>query len=80
MTLSVRRFAPNTVRQPRNAVRHGLEQVSDSVGMRTHEACPAVAHGEGGRYIAPGYWLRNGRGMKSRLTRAARLVKPNALC
>ncbi len=34
MTLSVRRFAPNTVRQPRNAVRHGLEQVSDSVGMR----------------------------------------------
>ena len=35
MTLSVRRFAPNTVRQPRNAVRHGLEQVSDSVGMRS---------------------------------------------
>ena len=34
MTLSERRFAPITVRQARNAVRHGLEQVSDSVGMR----------------------------------------------
>ncbi len=45
-----------------------------------HDACPAVVHGEGGWYIAPGYWMRNGRGMKSRPTRAARLVKTDALC
>ena len=31
-----RRFAPTTVRQDWNGVRYGLEQVSDSVGIRTN--------------------------------------------
>ena len=30
-----RRFAPTTVRQDRNGVRHGLEQVSAFIGIRT---------------------------------------------
>ena len=34
MTHSERRFAPTTVRQARNGVRHGLEQVSDIIGIR----------------------------------------------
>ena len=32
---SERRFAPTTVRQDRNGVRHGLEQVSAFIGIRT---------------------------------------------
>ena len=35
MTPSERRFAPTTVRQARNGVRYGLEQVSDIIGIRT---------------------------------------------
>jgi hypothetical protein len=35
MTRSERRFAPTTVRQPRNRVRYGLEQVSAFIGIRT---------------------------------------------
>src|SRR5260370_38561214 len=35
MTHSERRFAPTTVRQDRNGVRYGLEQVSAFVGIRT---------------------------------------------
>jgi hypothetical protein len=34
MTHSERRFAPTTVRQDRNGVRYGLEQVSAFVGIR----------------------------------------------
>lgn len=34
-TPSERLFAPTTVRQPRNGVRYGLEQVSDIIGIRT---------------------------------------------
>lgn len=34
-THSERRFAPTTVRQPRNGVRYGLEQVSDIIGIRS---------------------------------------------
>ena len=34
MTPAERRFAPMAVRQRRNAVRHGLEQVSDIIGIR----------------------------------------------
>jgi hypothetical protein len=34
MTSSERRFAPTTVRQHRNGVRYGLEQVSDIIGIR----------------------------------------------
>ena len=34
MTLSERRFAPTTVRQDRNGVRYGLEQVSAFIGIR----------------------------------------------
>ena len=34
MTPSERRFAPKTVRQARNAVRHRLERVSDRIGIR----------------------------------------------
>ena len=34
MTPSERRFAPTTVRQPRNGVRYGLEQVSAFIGIR----------------------------------------------
>jgi hypothetical protein len=32
-----RRFAPTTVRQDRNGVRHGLEQVSAFIGIRTSD-------------------------------------------
>lgn len=35
MTPSERRFAPTTVRQTRNSVRYGLEQVSAIIGIRT---------------------------------------------
>jgi hypothetical protein len=35
MTPSERRFAPTTVRQPRNGVRYGLEQVSAFIGIRS---------------------------------------------
>src|ERR1035437_7269099 len=35
MTPSERRFAPITVRQARNGVRYGLEQVSAFIGIRT---------------------------------------------
>ena len=35
MTPSERRFAPTTVRQDRNGVRYGLEQVSAFIGIRT---------------------------------------------
>jgi len=34
MTPSERRFAPTTVRQPRNGVRYQLEQVSAFIGIR----------------------------------------------
>ena len=34
MTPSERRFAPTTVRQARNGVRYGLEQVSAFIGIR----------------------------------------------
>ena len=34
MTHSERRFAPTTVRQDRNGVRYGLEQVSAFIGIR----------------------------------------------
>ena len=34
-THSERRFAPTTVRQPRNGVRYGLEQVSAFIGIRS---------------------------------------------
>src|SRR5665213_902842 len=37
---SVRRFAPTTVRQDRNGVRHGLEQVSAFIGIRNNRATP----------------------------------------
>ena len=36
MTPSERRFAPTTVRQARNGVRYGLEQVSAFIGIRTY--------------------------------------------
>jgi hypothetical protein len=36
MTPSERRFAPTTVRQARNGVRYGLEQVSAFIGIRMH--------------------------------------------
>ena len=36
MTPSERRFAPTTVRQHRNGVRYGLEQVSAFIGIRIH--------------------------------------------
>jgi hypothetical protein len=35
MTSPERRFAPTTVRQARNGVRYGLEQVSAFIGIRT---------------------------------------------
>jgi len=35
MTPTERRFAPTTVRQARNGVRYGLEQVSAFIGIRT---------------------------------------------
>ena len=38
MTPSERRFAPTTVRQARNGVRYGLEQVSAFIGIRMWEA------------------------------------------
>lgn len=54
MTPAERRFAPTSVRQRRNAVRHGLEQVSDSIGIRT---CASVCSGWPGdepqAYIGP---------------------------
>lgn len=37
MTPSERRFAPTTVRQPRNGVRYGLEQLSAFIGIRIRE-------------------------------------------
>ena len=42
MTPSERRFAPTTVRQPRNGVRYGLEQVSAFIGIRTGKKLYAV--------------------------------------
>lgn len=36
MTPEERRFAPIAVRQRRNAVRYGLEQLSDIIGIRTN--------------------------------------------
>jgi hypothetical protein len=39
MNHSERRFAPTTVRQPRNGVRYGLEQVSDIIGIRNSGGC-----------------------------------------
>ena len=36
ITQPARRFAPITVRQDWNPVRQELEQVSDSVGIRSH--------------------------------------------
>ena len=36
MTPSERRFAPTTVRQARNGVRYGLEQVSAFIGIRSY--------------------------------------------
>ena len=36
MTPSERRFAPTTVRQARNGVRYGLEQVSAFIGIRSN--------------------------------------------
>jgi hypothetical protein len=44
MTPAERRFAPTTVRQPRNGVRYGLEQVSAFIGIRIHgtAAPPAI--------------------------------------
>jgi hypothetical protein len=40
MTPSERRFAPTTVRQARNGVRYGLEQVSAFIGIRKIERNP----------------------------------------
>ena len=37
ITPSERRFAPTTVRQARNGVRYGLEQVSACIGIRTRK-------------------------------------------
>jgi hypothetical protein len=37
MTPPERRFAPTTVRQDRNGVRYGLEQVSAFIGIRTYQ-------------------------------------------
>ena len=42
-TPAERRFAPTTVRQPRNGVRYELEQVSDSIGIRTNEVPPPAS-------------------------------------
>ena len=39
MIPSERRFAPTTVRQARNGVRYGLEQVSAFIGIRTGKGC-----------------------------------------
>ncbi len=41
-----------------------------------HDACPAVAHGEGGWYLAPGYWMRNGRGIRGGLASGRGLSEP----
>jgi len=38
ITRSERRFAPTTVRQPRNGVRYGLEWVSAFIGIRKQRA------------------------------------------
>ena len=40
MTPSERRFAPTTVRQPRNGVRFELEEVSAFIGMRNNLSKP----------------------------------------
>ena len=39
---SERRFAPATVRQDRNGVRHGLEQVSAFIGIRTSASASLI--------------------------------------
>ena len=44
ITHPARRFAPITVRQDWNAVRQELEQVSDSVGIRTMLTSPAYSY------------------------------------
>ena len=44
MTPSERRFAPTTVRQDRNGVRYGLEQVSAFIGIRNPKTDDA--HGD----------------------------------
>lgn len=43
ITPAERRFAPTTVRQPRNGVRHELEQVSDIIGIRRCRVCSKSA-------------------------------------
>ena len=43
MTPSERRFAPTTVRQARNGVRYGLEQVSAFIGIRIQSQRTAAA-------------------------------------
>src|SRR5690242_11225865 len=44
MTPSERRFAPTTVRQARNAVRYGLEQVSACIGIRSRQGSAGKFH------------------------------------
>jgi hypothetical protein len=48
ITHPARRFAPITVRQDWKAVRQELEQVSDSIGIRTQGADPRGATSRGG--------------------------------
>ena len=50
MTEPERRFAPTTVRQPRNTVRQELEQVSDRIGMRNKANAPNWC------VILPAHW------------------------
>jgi hypothetical protein len=45
MSHSERRFAPTTVRQSRNGVRYGLEQVSAFIGIRTMLNCAGGGKG-----------------------------------
>jgi hypothetical protein len=44
MTPSERRFAPTTVRQARNGVRYGLQQVSAFIGIRNYNICRFIIH------------------------------------
>jgi len=44
MTPSERRFAPTTVRQARNGVRYGLEQVSAFIGIRSKSSVVFTRH------------------------------------
>jgi hypothetical protein len=58
ITHPARRFAPITVRQDWNAVRQKLEQVSDSVGIRT---TPSLRQGYGMAGAKSGHtWLPGG--------------------